>query len=154
MGRSHSLLRRSARRGAQSGKVHCRAGAGEFMKLLELQKRVAAEVMRPLTCWDHLAHKPGAGYVKPNDRLTSRDRLEIYNRQYWFRVIDSMYEDFAGLCAIVGQRAFDRLARAYVSECPSQSFTLRNFGSELEERLPRNAVTAGAKITMAPDTVR
>ncbi len=124
------------------------------MKLLELQKRMAADVMRPLTSSDHIAPKTGAGYVKPNDRLTSRDRLEIYNRQYWFRVIDSMYEDFAGLCAIVGQRSFDRLARAYVSECPSQSFTLRNLGSQLEDWLRRNPVYAGSKLTMALDMVR
>src|SRR5260370_7588783 len=115
MGRSHSLLRRSARRGAQSGKVHCRAGAGEFMKLLELQKRMAADVMRPLTSSDHIAPKTGADYVKPNDRLTSRDRLEIYNRQYWFRVIDSMPEHFPALSPIVPPPPFSPPAPALVS---------------------------------------
>lgn len=124
------------------------------MKLLELQKRMAADVMRPLTSSDQIAPKTRAEYVKPNDRLTSRDRLEIYNRQYWFRVIDSMYEDFAGLCAIIGQRAFDRLARAYVAECPSQSFTLRNLGWQLEDWLRRNPAYAGSKLGMALDMVR
>ena len=107
------------------------------MKLLELQRRMAADVMRPLTGSDHIAPKTSAAYVKPNDRLSSLERLEIYNRQYWFRVIDSMYEDFAGLRAVLGQRSFDRLVRAYVSECPSQTFTLRNLRKPFSDELPR-----------------
>lgn len=124
------------------------------MKLLELQRRMAADVMRPLTGADHIAPKTNAGYVKPNDRLTSLERLEIYNRQYWFRVIDSMYEDFGGLCAILGQRAFDKLAKTYVGECPSQTFTLRNLGSQLEDWLRRNPEYAGKNLTMSLDMVR
>jgi len=42
-----------------------------------------------------------AGYVKPNPRLTSFERLEIYNRQYWFRVIGSVSEDFPALEAVL-----------------------------------------------------
>jgi hypothetical protein len=124
------------------------------MKLLELQRRMAADVMRPLTGSDHIAPKTSAVYVKPNDRLTSLERLEIYNRQYWFRVIDSMYEDFAGLCAVIGQRSFDKLARAYVSECPSQTFTLRNLGSQIEDWLRRNPGYAGQKLAIALDMAR
>jgi hypothetical protein len=121
------------------------------MKLLELQRRMAADVMRPLTGSDSMAPKTDAGYVKPNDRLTSRERLEIYNRQYWYRVIDSMYEDFGGLCAVLGQRAFDRLIKAYLAECPSQSFTLRNLGSRLEDWLRRNPAFAGQRLALALD---
>jgi hypothetical protein len=124
------------------------------MKLLELQRRMAADVMRPLTAADHIAPKTNAAYVKPNDRLTSLERLEIYNRQYWFRVIDSMYEDFAGLCAVLGKRSFDRLVRAYVAECPSQTFTLRNLGSQLDDWLRRNPAYAGPKLAMALDMAR
>ena len=124
------------------------------MKLLELQRRMAADVMRPLTSSDHIARTASAAYVKPNDRLTSLERLEIYNRQYWYRVIDSMYEDFAGLCAVLGNRAFDRLIRAYVADCPSRTFTLRNLGSQLEDRLGRNPGYAGRKLAIALDMVR
>jgi hypothetical protein len=124
------------------------------MNLLKFQKRMALDVMRPLTGSDGMAPKTDAGYVKPNDRLTSRERLEIYNRQYWNRVIDSMYEDFGGLCAVLGQRAFDRLIKAYLAECPSQSFTLRNLGSRLEDWLWQNPAFAGQKLALALDMVR
>ena len=107
------------------------------MKLVMLQRAVARAVMQPLTLSERMRRTaPGGGrmsayaarYIKPNDRLTSFERLEIYNRQYWFRVLGSMAEDFPGLRAILGQRRFEDMCRAYLAECPSRSFTLRNLG--------------------------
>jgi hypothetical protein len=69
--------------------------------------------------------------IKPNDRLSSFERLEIYNRQYWFRVLNSFAEDFPGVRAVLGAAVFDRIARAYISQCPSRSYTLGALGSRL-----------------------
>jgi len=110
------------------------------MNLLELQRRMAEDVMRPLTPDFTMQSSTGDGtsthtlaesYIKPNDRLSSFDRLEIYNRQYWFRVIGAVAEDFPGLLAVLGEEKFDKLALAYLKENPSTSFTLRNLGSKL-----------------------
>lgn len=78
-----------------------------------------------------------ASFIKPNDRLTSFERLEIYNRQYWFRVKDCFYDDYPGLRAILGERRFERMALAYLARHPSQSFTLRNLGQFLVKFLAR-----------------
>lgn len=72
-----------------------------------------------------------AQIAKPNDRLTSFERLEIYNRMYWFRVLDSLYDDCPGLRAVLGDRKFIALAEAYLVKYPSGSFTLRNLPSRL-----------------------
>jgi hypothetical protein len=93
-------------------------------------------------------------FIKPNDRLTSFERLEIYNQQYWFRVLGSMAEDFPGLRAILGQQRFDDMCRAYLTECPSHSFTLRNLGSRLEAWLRRNPEWIRGKKDLALDMVR
>jgi len=133
------------------------------MKLVALQRAVARAVMQPLTaseCMRRIA--PGGGrmsayaarYIKPNDRLTSFERLEIYNRQYWFRVLGSMAEDFPGLRAILGQRRFEDMCRAYLAECPSRSFTLRNLGARLETWLRRNPKWIRGERTLALDMVR
>jgi hypothetical protein len=122
------------------------------MTLAELQKQMATAVMRPLTEDDRTAEE-SAEYIKPNDRLTSIERLEIYNRQYWFRIIDSLYEDFPGLRAVIGDRAFDRVVKAYLTECPSQSFSLRNLGSRLGGWLEKNPGYAGAKLAASLDMV-
>src|SRR5580658_913093 len=117
------------------------------MKLLSLQRRMARAVMTPLTPSERMRSVAPDGrsmravaseIIKPNDRLTSFERLEIYNRQYWFRILSGFAEDFPGLRAVLGGSRFDRMAKAYLADCPSQSFTLRNLGSRLHDWLRKN----------------
>jgi hypothetical protein len=114
-----------------------RQTAREF---LALQRLMAGAVMRPLAARGGMQPKWRDGrpmgkvagqFIKPNDRLTSFERLEIYNRQYWYRIKDCFYDDYPGLRAILGERRFERLALAYLARHPSQSFTLRNLGQWL-----------------------
>ena len=81
------------------------------MRLAALQRTMARAVMQPLTASEHMQQTAPDGksmrayasrFIKPNDRLTSFERLEIYNRQYWFRLLSSMIEDFPGLRAVLG----------------------------------------------------
>jgi hypothetical protein len=115
---------------------------------------MAHAILQPLTEADRIAPETDAAFIKPNDRLTSADRLEIYSRSYWFRVLDSLYDDFPGLRAVLGQRAFHTLSRAYLADCPSRSFTLRNLGSRLEDWLRRNPHYAGNRLALALGMVR
>jgi len=120
-------------------------------------------VMQPLTASERMQRRaPGGGsmkryaarFIKPNDRLTSFERLEIYNRQYWFRVLSSMSEDFPGLRAVLGERRFDAMAKAYLVANPSRSFTLRNLPSRLEAWLRKNPKWAGKNRTLALEVAR
>ena len=105
---------------------------------------MAAAVFRPLNARDGMQSRWTDGrstrsvaeqFIKPNDRLSSFERLEIYNRVYWFRVLDCLYEDYPGLRGIVGEKKFMKLATAYLAKYPSESFTLRNLGQRLEKFL-------------------
>jgi hypothetical protein len=99
---------------------------------------MAGAIMRPLASGNRMqkaSDSVAKAIIKPNDRLTSFERLEIYNRQYWFRILDCFYDDYPGLRAVIGQRKFDRLARVYLTKYPSASFSLRNLGSRLEKFL-------------------
>jgi hypothetical protein len=124
------------------------------MTLLDVQRRMAHAILRPLTAPDRIAPKRDARYIKSNDRLSSMERLEIYSRSYWFRLLDSLYDDFPGLRAVLGQRGFHRLSRAYLADCPSRSFTLRNLGSRLEDWLQRNPTYGLTRHALALDMVR
>ena len=124
------------------------------MTLLDIQRRMAHAILQPLTSSDRIAPNADAGFLKPDDRLTSLERLEIYSRSYWFRVLDSLYDDFPGLRAVLGELAFYRLSQAYLADCPSRSFTLRNLGSRLEGWLQRNPHFAGSRHALALDMVR
>ena len=124
------------------------------MNLLELQRSMAGAIMAPLGRGDRLGPCDAAAIVKPNSRLTAAERLEIYARSYWYRILDSFRDDFPGLRAILGPRAFDKLARAYLAEMPSQSFTLRNLGSRLAGWLEAHPEYASGNLTLALDMVR
>lgn len=101
-----------------------------------------AAITRPLAEGDHTQRTWSDGrrtadviapLVKPNDRLEAIERVEIYNRMYWFRILDSVADDCPGLRAFLGEDRFWKLAQAYLSKYPSKSYTLRN----LCFRLPR-----------------
>lgn len=124
------------------------------MTLLEVQQRMAAAIMQPLTGADRLAPEVDALYIKPSPRLSPCERLEIYSRSYWIRVLDSLYDDFPGLRAVLGRPAFHRLSKAYLADCPSRSFTLRNLGSRLEEWLREHPEFAGKHYAIAINMVR
>jgi hypothetical protein len=133
------------------------------MNLLTLQRRVARAVMAPLSPSDRMRRRAPDGrpmatiarqIIKPNDRLTSFERLEIYNRQYWFRVLDAFSDDFPGLRAVLGDRRFDALAKHYLTDCPSRSFTMRDLGSRLESWLSKHQRYAPGRLQLALDMVR
>jgi hypothetical protein len=124
------------------------------MTLLELQRSMAGAIMAPLGAGDRLAPCDAGAIVKPNSRLTSHERLEIYARSYWYRILDSLSDDFPGLRAILGPRAFDKLARAYLAEMPSQSFTLRDLGSRLAGCLQERPGHGGRNLALALDMAR
>src|SRR5277367_6695599 len=102
-----------------------------LLPTIELQRIMAQAIMRPLVDesvnhhWIDGSNMSdfAARFIKPNDRLSSVERLEIYNQQYWYRLLDSLREDFPGLHAVLGDRFAD-LCVAYLDKYASNSFTL------------------------------
>jgi hypothetical protein len=95
-----------------------------------------------------------ASFIAPNTQLTPFERLEIYNRQYWYRVLDALAEDFPALRAVVGSEAFHGLSIAYLMAHPSRSFSMRNLGSKLPEWLAANPGRAGRRQRLALDVAQ
>jgi hypothetical protein len=130
------------------------------MNLLELQRRMAEDVRRPLTADYEMQRMAddgtpiadiAASYISPNDRLTSFERLEIYNRQYWFRLITAVSEDYPTLNAVLGPKRFDALILAYLGEHPSTSWTLRDLGAKLPAFLAAHPEFGGRRHRLAVD---
>lgn len=133
------------------------------MNLERIQREMAAAIMQPLTADEQMRMRATDGrsmqaiaesFVAPNSRLSAFDRLEIYNRQYWFRVLSALAEDFPALSAVIGSSAFERLSVAYLTAHPSRSFTLRNLGAHLPEWLAVNRRYAGRRQRLAVDVAR
>jgi hypothetical protein len=132
-------------------------------ELRELQRLAGAVIMRPLSHQWRMQGKwtdnrdmreVTAEFIKPNDRLTSFERIEIYNRQYWFRLIDSFYDDFPGLRAILGRLKFNKLAREYLTAHPSTSFTMRNLGRYLPAFIDKHPKLVSPRFHLAQDMAR
>lgn len=137
------------------------------MPLEELQRTMCKAVMQPLTADEEMQPRDTTGrwsgramdevaaeFIAPNNRLTAFERLEIYNRQYWFRIQSAFHEDFPGLRAVVGSERFEALMNAYLAQHPSRSFSLRNLGSKLCGWLIENPQYAGRRAGLALDVVR
>ena len=131
--------------------------------LREIQRAFGRAVMRPLDgdsgmqrTWTNgrPATEMASAFIKPNDRLDSFERLEIYNRQYWFRLIDSIHEDFPALRAVLGDERFYDLTVAYLTKNPSRSFTLRDLGERMEAFVKRNPERTTPHEKLALDIVR
>jgi hypothetical protein len=131
--------------------------------LRAIQRSFATGITRPLTSGHRMqrkwkdgksAHQAVATFIKPNDRLSSFDRLEIYNKQYWFRLLDSLYEDFPGLRTVMGDRRFHDLSVAYLMKYPSNSYSLRDLGNRMEKFLSRQPQWTAPRQKLARDLVR
>jgi hypothetical protein len=133
------------------------------MTLVELQRRMLQDVSRPLTedMWMQPAAEDGTpmtrvaeSYIAPNARLTSFERLEIYNRQYWFRTIAAVSEDFPAVEQVIGGKRFEHLVLAYLRATPSTSWNLRDLSAALPDFLRSHPEFAGRRHRLAVDVAR
>lgn len=132
-------------------------------ELRSLQRLMGTAVMRPLSPGGRMnprwtdgtsTRRLVAGFITPNARLSALERLQLYNRQYWFRVLDCFREDFPGLRAVLGERKFSRLAERYLAAHPSRSFTMRNLGSEIVRFIETHPELVSPRQAVALDMAR
>jgi hypothetical protein len=102
-------------------------------------------------------------HITPSARLASVQRLELYHRQYWYRILDSLEEDFPALRAFLGAPLFGTIIEHYVEHTPERSFTLRHSGAHLAAHLEANprlvrddaaSMTGGDRAAIAADLAR
>ena len=125
--------------------------------LAEVQRAITGALMKPLTADEGMQSSNAAvaeRFIKPNDRLTAFERLQIYNQQYWWRLLGAFGDDFSGLRAILGEEKFDRLATAYLEQHGSTSWTLRNLGANLTAFLEANPKLTQPRTALALDVAR
>jgi hypothetical protein len=140
-----------------------RKSAGPEKDLRAIQRAFATGVTRRLTSGYNMqskwvdgksARKAVAAFIKPNDRLSSFERLEIYNKQYWFRLLDSLYEDFPGLRTLIGDERFQKMSIAYLTKYPSNTFSLRDLGDRLGKFIAWEPKWVAPHHKLARDLVR
>jgi hypothetical protein len=61
-------------------------------------------------------------------RLSASERLAIYNRSYYYRLLDALCSVFAQTRRVVGSAPFERLALAYLTRHPSEHSAIERVG--------------------------
>ncbi|CAB4243699.1 putative DNA-binding domain-containing protein [Methylacidimicrobium sp. AP8] len=106
--------------------------ADSLEELRELQRLLFSCITRP-SGPDEGSVGFAAQLVRSSGKLAPVDRIEIYRRQYWIRLLSALSEDYPGLAGLLGAERFRRTAQAYLLRYPPTSPMLPELGS----RLPR-----------------
>ncbi len=68
--------------------------------------------------------------IKPNSRLTASERLEIYCRDYFLRLRDTLRSDYTTLAWILGDKTWHSVAIDYIRAYPSRHPNIHYFGRD------------------------
>lgn len=115
--------------------------------LLTLQRRFLSALREPIfgesRSRSELPARPGqpsatflgaaTSLLTASPSLRPTERLELYHRQYWYRLLDSLADDFPGLRSLVGEQSFWGVVEAYLEATPARTFTLRHLGAGLAD---------------------
>lgn len=116
--------------------------------LEELQAWFAGVIRAPLV--DGLKIKPlspsekpiveeSKRYIKPNAFLDSHQRIEIYNQQYWWRLLKILQENFPTLARLFGTNGFNKqIATPFLCECKAPHWSLNKLGISLPDWIKRS----------------
>ncbi len=73
--------------------------------------------------------------VTPSRALSALERLAIYNRAYYARLLDCLRESYPVLFHALGEEAFGAFAVDYLQKYPSRSYTLNDLGANFPRYL-------------------
>jgi hypothetical protein len=79
------------------------------------------------------------GTVRGNARESAETMFGVYRNAYWARLVEALGNDLPGLKALMGDADFDRMARAYIAQHPSQHPSIRWAGRHLAAFLATEA---------------
>lgn len=109
--------------------------------LQELQYWFAGTITRPLKPQhriDPISASGGsiveeaANYITPTPSLKPHQRIEIYNQQYWWRLLKSLRINFPLVTRLLGQELFNvSIAVPYLSQCIPDHWCLSMLGKRL-----------------------
>lgn len=78
-------------------------------------------------------------YIKPNQKLQSFERIEIYNQQYWWRLLNTLHENYPFVTTLLGYHAFNRqIAFPFFKKYPPQHWSLSEIGMALTDWIEEN----------------
>lgn len=135
-------------RGAQSQAVSTKNGRVITMKdvdtpvsLKELQNWFGSVITGPIdenssisdiAPSGHTIEEEAKRFIRPSATLSPKNRIEIYNQQYWWRLLSIMHENFPLVTTLFGYFDFNQsIAMPYLQKYPPHHWSLNFLGDSL-----------------------
>lgn len=83
--------------------------------------------------------------ILPSQATSSLDRLAIYARAYYARLLECLRAQFPVLAGALGEELFDEFAFAYLQAYPSHSYTLDQLGRQFAAWLAETRLAAAGE---------
>lgn len=94
---------------------------------IDLESRI-----QPLTPSGNPIQEEAPHYILPGPRLQPHQRIEIYNQQYWWRLLNTLQSDFPFLLRLYGYVRFnEEIATPYLERFPPNDWSLDVLGKDL-----------------------
>lgn len=90
--------------------------------------------MNPLSPSGNPMELEAYDFIKPSPTLRPAQRIQIYNQQYWWRLINHMHESFPLVIRLFGYHDFNRtIAIPYLVSYPPTHWSLNQLGDKLPQ---------------------
>lgn len=101
--------------------------------LTELQRFVVEALRGCAPVEGHAEHAAQArSLLAPSARgMAPVERLEVYREQYWLRHLANLRDDFPTVAWLVGEDAFECVARVYLTTHPPRTWNLQELGADM-----------------------
>lgn len=101
--------------------------AGIISRPIDMDNKI-----NPLTPSGKSIEEEAANYILPSPTLTPGQRMEIYNQQFYWRLLDILHETFPLLVRLFGYRDFnEKLGFPYISTHLPDHWSLNQLGKKL-----------------------
>lgn len=104
--------------------------------------------------WTAATQAPGSNagvetVLRGTPGLSAQERIGIYAEMFIWRQLETLREDFPKLWAVLGDDAFDAIARAYLQAYPSRHPSLAKLGRDLPAFLSRRDLPRSDLVDLA-----
>ena len=90
--------------------------------------------MNPISPSGQQMELEACDYIRPSPTLRPAQRIQIYNQQYWWRLLNTLQETFPILTCIFGYHDFNRtLAIPYMQKYPPRHWSLAFLGDRFSQ---------------------
>jgi hypothetical protein len=93
------------------------------------------ELQRSMMQWLHTETGDINERVVGTEKVSSAIRLAIYSNAYRYRLIDALSDNYPSVHTLLGDERFYNTSIKYIAAYPSQHFSIRYFGSQLDKFL-------------------